>query len=148
MKLMLDTNICIYIIKRKPEEVIKRLQEHDPSDLCISSITYAELMHGVMKSKAVMRNRVALTILLKNIAILNFDANAAEHYGAIRADLEQKGTPIGTLDMMIAAHARSLGCILITNNTREFERVENLIIDNCLVEGERTDGDKIKSEHL
>lgn len=126
MKYMLDTNICIYAIKHKPEKVIERLQEHDPSDICISSITYAELYHGVEKSQAVDKNKIALAILLSNIEIKDFDTKAAESYGRIRAELEKAGTPIGPLDTMIAGHAMSLGYTVVTNNTREFSRVTDL----------------------
>ncbi len=120
MKYMLDTNICIYTIKHKPPEVIKAFLCHEPDDMCISSITYGELMHGVEKSQAVERNRAAITLFLSAISILSFDSDAAEEYGAVRADLERKGTPIGPMDMLIAGHARSRGLILVTNNTREF----------------------------
>ena len=130
MRYMLDTNICIYAIKHKPEKVFHKLQEIDPSDVCISSITYAELVHGVEKSAAVDKNRLALCVLLANIEILDFDVNAAESYGKIRADLEKKGTPIGPLDMMIAGHARSLGYTVVTNNVKEFKRVNDLKIEN------------------
>lgn len=130
MRYMLDTNICIYSIKHKPEQVFHRLREHDPSEICISSVTYAELVHGVEKSQAVDKNRLALTLLLSNIEILDFDANAAEAYGKIRADLEKSGTPIGPLDMMIAGHARSLGYTAVTNNTKEFSRIKELKLEN------------------
>lgn len=130
MKYMLDTNICIYAIKHKPEKVIERLQEHDPSDICISSITYAELYHGVEKSQAVDKNRIALAILLSNIEIKDFDTKAAESYGRIRAELEKAGTPIGPLDTMIAGHAMSLGYTVVTNNTREFSRVTDLNLED------------------
>ena len=130
MRYMLDTNICIYAIKHKPEKVFQKLQEVAPSDVCISSVTYAELVHGVEKSAAVDKNRLALSMLLANIKILNFDVNAAEGYGKIRAGLEKNGTPIGPLDMMIAGHAQSLGYIVVTNNVKEFKRVSNLKIEN------------------
>ena len=130
MRYMLDTNICIYVIKHKPEKVFRKLQEVDPSDVCISSVTYAELVHGVEKSAAVDKNRLALSILLANIEILDFDVNAAEGYGKIRADLEKNGTPIGPLDMMIAGHARSLDYTVVTNNVKEFKRVSGLKIEN------------------
>lgn len=130
MRYMLDTNICIYAIKHKPEKVFQKLQEVDPSDVCISSVTYAELVHGVEKSAAPNKNRLALYMLLANIEILNFDVNAAESYGKIRAGLEKNGTPIGPLDMMIAGHAQSLGYIVVTNNVKEFKRVNNLKIEN------------------
>lgn len=130
MRYMLDTNICIYSIKHKPEQVFLRLQEHEPADICISSVTYAELVHGVEKSQAIEKNRLALALLLSNIEILNFDANAAECYGKIRADLEKQGTPIGPLDMMIAGHAKSLNYTVVTNNTKEFNRVPGLKFEN------------------
>ena len=130
MRYMLDTNICIYAIKHKPEQVFMRLQEHDPIDICISSVTYAELVHGVEKSKAIEKNRVALALLLANIEIMNFDSLAAEGYGKIRADLEKAGTPIGPLDMMIAGHAKALGYTVVTNNTKEFDRVKGLKLEN------------------
>ena len=130
MRYMLDTNICIYAIKQKPEKVFQKLQEVDPSEVCISSVTYAELVHGVEKSASVEKNRLALSMLLANIEILNFDANAADNYGKIRADLEKNGSPIGPLDMMIAGHARSLGYIVVTNNEKEFKRVSDLKIEN------------------
>ena len=130
MRYMLDTNICIYAIKHKPREVIERLKEHTPSEICISSVTYAELIHGVEKSKAVDKNRIALTLLLTDIEILPFDIGAAEGYGEIRAELERKGTPIGPLDMMIAGHARSLGYTVVTNNIKEFERIDGLRLEN------------------
>jgi tRNA(fMet)-specific endonuclease VapC len=130
MRYMLDTNICIYVIKHKPEKVFQELQKHDPSEVCISSVTYAELVHGVEKSEAVEKNRLALSLLLANIEILDFDVEAANCYGKIRADLEKKGTPIGPLDMMIAGHAQSLGYTVVTNNMKEFSRVSNLKIDN------------------
>lgn len=127
---MLDTNICIYAIKHKPEKVFLKLQKVEPEDVCISSITYAELVHGVEKSKAVERNRLALSLLLSIIEILDFDVDAADAYGKVRADLEKKGTPIGPLDMMIAGHALSLGYKVVTNNVKEFSRVKGLKIEN------------------
>lgn len=130
MRYMLDTNICIYAIKHKPERVFKRLQEHDPSEICISSVTYAELVHGVEKSKSIEKNRLALALLLANIEIISFDSLAAESYGKIRADLEKAGNPIGPLDMMIAGQAKSLKYTVVTNNTKEFERVQGLKLEN------------------
>ena len=130
MRYMLDTNICIYVIKTKPEKVFQKLQTIHPEDVCISSVTYAELVHGVEKSAAVEKNRLALSMLLANMEILDFDAVAANCYGKIRADLEKKGTPIGPLDMMIAGHAQSLGYTIVTNNVKEFSRVAALKIEN------------------
>ena len=127
---MLDTNICIYVIKHKPEKLFKKLQTIHPEDVCISSVTYAELVHGVEKSIAVEKNRLALSMLLANMEILDFDVDAADCYGKIRAGLEKKGTPIGPLDMMIAGHAQSLGYTIVTNNVKEFSRVAALKIEN------------------
>ena len=130
MRYMLDTNICIYVIKHKPETVFQKLQNTNPEDVCISSVTYAELVHGVEKSAAVEKNRLALSMLLANMEILDFDVDAADCYGKIRAVLEKKGTPIGPLDMMIAAHAQSLGYTVVTNNVKEFSRVSALKIED------------------
>lgn len=130
MRYMLDTNICIYAIKHKPEKVLEELQRHDPSDVCISAVTYAELIHGVEKSAAIEKNRLALSLLLANIEIFDFDAKAADCYGKIRTELEKKGSPIGPLDMMIAGHARSLEFTLVTNNMEEFSRVSGLRLEN------------------
>ena len=130
MRYMLDTNICIYVIKHKPEKVLRKLQTIHPEDVCISSVTYAELVHGVEKSAAVEKNRLALSMLLANMEILDFDAQAADCYGKIRSDLEKKGRPIGPLDMMIAGHGQSLGYTVVTNNVKEFSRVSALRIEN------------------
>ncbi|MBO7677767.1 MAG: type II toxin-antitoxin system VapC family toxin [Erysipelotrichaceae bacterium] len=130
MRYMLDTNICIFLIRKKSNRALKKLLQHEPEEICISAVTYAELVHGVEKSKAIERNRVLLTQLLSNIEIMNFDDKAAEEYGNIRTNLEEKGFPIGPLDTMIAGHARSLGYILVTNNTKEFNRVENLVVED------------------
>ena len=130
MRYMLDTNICIYVIKHKPETVFQKLQNTNPEDVCISSVTYAELVHGVEKSAAVEKNRLALSMLLANMEILDFDVDAADCYGKIRAGLEKHGTPIGPLDMMITAHAQSLGYTVVTNNVKEFSRVSALRIEN------------------
>ena len=130
MRYMLDTNICIYVIKHKPEKVLRKLQTIHPEDVCISSVTYAELVCGVEKSAAVEKNRLALSMLLANMEILDFDVDAADCYGKIRADLEKKGRPIGPLDMMIAGHGQSLGYTVVTNNVKEFSRVTALRIEN------------------
>lgn len=129
MKYMLDTNTCIFAIKKFPE-VLKHILEQTPGDICISSITYAELCHGVEKSAAIERNRLALLLFLADIPVLAFDGKASEEYGKVRAGLEKKGMPIGSMDYLIAAHAKSLGLVIVTNNTREFERVEGLQIED------------------
>lgn len=130
MKYMLDTNICIHVIKHKPETAIRNFLAHQPDELCISAITLAELLHGVEKSKYQDRNRLAVSMFLSGIAVLNFDSVAAQAYGELRADLEQNGTPIGPMDMLIAGHAKSCGLILITNNTGEFKRVKGLQLED------------------
>lgn len=131
---MLDTNICIHVIKNRPETVIRNFLKHEPSELCISSITYAELMHGVEKSQDAERNRIAITLFLSPLSVLEFDNYAAEEYGKVRANLERKGTPIGPMDTLIAAHAKAEDLILVTNNTREFNRVEGLTVENWTIE--------------
>ena len=130
MKYMLDTNICIYAIKHKTETVIKNFLSHVPEEICISAVTYAELMYGVEKSMAIEKNRIALSLFLSPLTILEFQASAAEEYGKVRAELESKGMPIGPMDLLIAGHARSEGFILVTNNTREFCRVEGLVVED------------------
>ena len=130
MKYMLDTNTCIYIIKRKPVEVIAHFRQLQISQVSISSITLSELEYGVIKSSRPAQNHSALAQFLAPIEILHYGDAAAQHYGELRVYLEKQGTPIGSLDMLIAAHALSTGCILITNNVKEFERVPNLKIDN------------------
>ena len=130
MKYMLDTNICIYAIKNKPATVSQRLQEHSELGLCISTITLAELTHGVYKSIHKEKNMDALFQFLLKIEILPFDMLAAFEYGKVCAHLQKQGTPIGPLDTLIAAHALSRSLTIVTNNVREFERVPGLIIEN------------------
>ena len=129
---MLDTNICIYIIKKKPENVINRFRQLPISSIAISSITLSELEYGVMKSERVEQNRYALTQFVAPLEILPYDDEAAQYYGNIRACLEKQGTPIGALDMLIAAHALSASCTLVTNNDKEFKRVPNLLAENWI----------------
>ena len=130
MKLMLDTNICIYIIKQQPVTVLKRFLEYQIGDIGISSITLSELRYGVAKSTHQEKNTKALDEFITPLEVVSFDEEAAHVYGDIRATLEKAGTPIGSMDMLIAAHAVSLGIPLVTNNTREFERIQALkIID-------------------
>jgi tRNA(fMet)-specific endonuclease VapC len=130
IKYMLDTNICIYIIKKKPQHVIDRFMQHQVSQIGISSITLSELEYGAMKSAKPEQNKIALAQFVAPIEISNYDDNAAQHYGNIRAHLERHGTPIGSLDMLIAAHVLSMDSVLITNNETEFQRVPELKIDN------------------
>ena len=130
MKYMLDTNICIYLIRKKPVQVIKRLQNTNISEIGISVITLSELEYGVAKSSNKTQNRMALAEFLAPFEIVPFAESAAAEYGEIRAFLEKKGTPIGAYDLMIAAHALSLNLILVTNNIREFERIPKLQFEN------------------
>ena len=130
MRYMLDTNICIYVIKRKPQAVLERFVRTEISQIGISSVTFSELMYGVFKSSKPDRNRIALTQFVAPLQILPYGDDAADYYGDLRAHLEKKGTPIGSLDMLIAAHALSTACTLVTNNEKEFVRVPNLKIEN------------------
>lgn len=134
MRYMLATNICIYAIKKKPMQVLERMHDHLDEGLGISAITLAELVHGTEKSARPERNRAALLQLLTILEVLPFDDRAAAAYGQICADLQKRGTPIGTMDMLIAGHAKAEGLVLVTNNVREFERVWGLDIENWAVE--------------
>ena len=130
MKFLLDTNICIYLIKQKPPEVLQKFNTYQVGDIGISSISVAELKFGVQKSQFTNKNDRALEKFLLPLQIVDFNRAAADTYGTVRAMLEKKGTPIGSLDTLIAAHALSLGVILITHNEKEFNRVPNLKLDN------------------
>jgi len=130
IEFILDTNICIYIIKKKPETVFSKFKELTPGKVGISSITLAEMQYGIAKSSKPIRNQEALDQFLMPLEILEFNANAAIEYGKIRSALEKKGTPIGSLDLLIAAHAKNVGAVLVTNNTKEFNRVTGLKIEN------------------
>ena len=127
--ILLDTNICIYIINAKPPAVLKRFRQYRMGDIGLCSVVAAELAFGVAKSDSA-RNRQALEMFLAPLIILPFDTAAVWVYGDLRADLERRGTPIGSLDTMIAAHALSQQALLITNNTREFSKVPGLQLDN------------------
>src|SRR5437762_12954363 len=132
MKYLLDTNICIYIIKNHPESVIKKFQTLQIGEVGISSITLAELEYGVAKSAHHVKNQNALHNFILPLEIPTFDALAAKVYGQIRASLESQGKLIGPMDMMIAAHAISLDVILVTNNEKEFNRVRNINVENWI----------------
>lgn len=128
MKFMLDTNSCIYLIKKKNPKILAHLKRHTIGEIGISSITLAELQYGVANSKHIQRNRAALNEFILPLEIADFDEKAAEIYGNVRANLEKTGTPIGSMDMLIGSHALSLGVILVTNNVREFKRIKGLKI--------------------
>ncbi len=132
LKYMLDTNICIYVIKRKPIEVLGKFNEHS-GQLAISSITLAELIHGAEKSEFVERNLRTVEDFCSRLEVLGYCDKAAAHYGSIRSDLEKKGQVIGVNDLHIAAHARSESLVLVSNNLKEFNRVDALRTDNWIV---------------
>ena len=123
--ILLDTNICIYIINARPPAVLARFQQHRLGDIGLCSVVAAELAYGVAKSGSA-RNRQALEMFLAPLAVLPFDEAAFWAYGSLRADLERRGTPIGALDTLIAAHALSQQALLVTHNTREFAQVSGL----------------------
>ena len=130
MKFLLDTNICIYLIKRRPPQVLDRFAALSFGDVGVSSITVAELQYGVQTSQYPERNQQALEQFLVPLIIAEFDYSAAAAYGVVRAALERQGAPIGSLDTLIAAHALSLDVTLVTNNVREFSRVPALKLVN------------------
>jgi tRNA(fMet)-specific endonuclease VapC len=127
---MLDTDTCSYIMKRSNRGVLKRLGALSVSDVCISVITKSELLFGVEVSPRRQQDEAALDAFLNYIEVLDFPDRASQHYARIRADLRRQGSMIGANDLFIAAHARSLGLTLVTNNTREFGRVSRLAIEN------------------
>lgn len=126
---MLDTNILIYTIKSRPEEVRHQFEAHD-GEMCVSSITAMELLYGAHKSQAVRRNLDVVEGLLARLEILDFDLAAAEHAGQIRAELTSLGRQISPFDLLISGHARSRGLCLVTNNVSEFQRVVGLRLTN------------------
>ena len=132
MKVMLDTNTCIAIIKRKPPHVLKRFNAYKVGEIGISWVTLAELEFGVAKSQYTEKNQVALDEFVLPLEIANFDRDVARIYGRVRAMLEKKGTPIGSLDTMIGAHALAQDATLATNNTKEFSRIKGLTIVDWL----------------
>jgi tRNA(fMet)-specific endonuclease VapC len=127
---LLDTNICIYLIKKQPKKVLERLMVCSPEEVALSVVTVGELSYGAAKSKAKAKNRDALELFLAPFQVLPFTANAAHIYGDVRAALERRGTPIGSMGLLIAAHALALDCTLVSNNLREFKRVPGLATEN------------------
>jgi len=130
MRYLLDTNICIYLIKRCPSGVLERFRQHSPQDVAICTITLFELQYGVEKSQYRQRSEDALTKFLLPLDLINLDRSAAIEAAAIRAQLERKGMPIGPYDLLIAGLARSRDMTLVTNNTKEFERIVGLHLEN------------------
>jgi tRNA(fMet)-specific endonuclease VapC len=130
MKWMLDTNICIDIIKERPRSVLDRFKDHAVGDIGVSVMTLAELEYGVSASRRPARNREALDQFVSPLEVAPFDRNATAAYGRLRAALEKKGQTIGSMDLLIAAHAVSLDVRLVTHNSREFGRVPGLKIED------------------
>ena len=135
LRYMLDTNICIFVIKNKPSS-LRKIFNQNSHRLCISSVTLAELLYGVEKSARVVENRRTVQSFTARLKVLDFGNSAAEHYGEVRATLERNGTPIGPYDLMIAGHARSEGLIMVTDNVKEFSRVDGLIVENWKAKAE------------
>lgn len=134
MNYLLDTNICIYLIKKKPPKVFQKFKAHTVGEIGVSAITVAELQYGAHKSRQPAQNQRALDQFLIPLTIVDFDYQATLAYGRTRAALEAQGNPIGPLDTLIAAHALSLNATLITNNTREFARVPDLRLTNWVTD--------------
>ena len=132
LKYLLDTNIVIYVLKRRPVEVLE-IFNTNASRMAISSITLSELIYGAEKSINIDKNLEAIEEFISHLDVLSYDAKASQHYGQIKAALEKKGEVIGENDIHIAAHAISQGLILVTNNLREFKRVPNLALENWVL---------------
>ena len=127
---MLDTDTCSYIIRERPASVLKRFRQLAMEQICISVVTYAELLYGVERSSSKRINRPIVDDFVRHLDVIAWDEVAAEQYGKIRADLEARGKPIGAMDMMIAAHAKSIKAVLITNNQKHFARIKRLMVEN------------------
>jgi tRNA(fMet)-specific endonuclease VapC len=132
MHYLLDTNICIYLIKKQPLSVLEQFSKYSPKDVAISAITLFELQYGIEKSQYRQRSEDALAKFLLPLNLINFDRSSAVEAAIIRAQLEKKGMPIGPYDLLIAGLARSLDMILVTNNTKEFERIDGLHLENWI----------------
>jgi tRNA(fMet)-specific endonuclease VapC len=132
MKYMLDTNICIGLIRQKPQRLVERLTDCNPLEVGVSSITVAELTHGAQKSNQIEQNMFAMEQFLLPLEVANFDQRASIAYGMVRAFLERQGNAISSMDTLIGAHALSLDVVLVTNNTDEFKRIPNLKIEDWM----------------
>ena len=133
MTYLIDTNICIYILNRRPHNVIQRFRRFDPGEIRVSTITVSELQYGVSKSKYRHRNQTRLNDFLVPFEVLAYDEKAALVYGNLRYASEQKGQPIGPLDLLIAAQAYAHHMTLVSKNTKEFQRIDGLCIENWAV---------------
>lgn len=127
---LLDTNICIYVIKKQPPRVLEHLMERQPREVGLSVVTLSELAYGAQKSSVPDKNRAALELFVAPFQVFEYSREASFIYGEVRTALERKGTPIGAMDLMIAAHALALGATLVSNNLREFRRVPGLTTEN------------------
>ena len=132
MKYLLDTNICIYIINEHPSSILDTLCSKRPNEISISSITIAELHYGAERSQNTHQNRIAILEFLLPFSLLDFDQRAASCYGKIREKLESKGTPVGPMDLLLASQATAYNLIFVTNNIKEFKRIDNLRLENWL----------------
>jgi len=131
---MLDTNIVIYVVKRRPIQVLSIFNQH-VGQMCISSITLAELIHGAEKSERVEQNLKGIDDFISRLEVIDYGSTSAAHYGDIRASLERAGQTIGVNDLHIAGHARSEGLVLVTNNEKEFKKVKGLRLENWIDRG-------------
>ncbi len=129
LRYLLDTTICIYVIKQRPLTALEQFNRH-AGHMAMSSITLAELFHGAEKSAQVQRNLAVVEDFVSRLEVLPYGAKAAQHHGSVRAALERAGTPIGVNDLHISAHARSEGLTVVTNNRREFDRVPGLLVED------------------
>lgn len=129
---MLDTNMCIYIIKKRPIGLLEKFNSIPQNRLCISVVTYAELQYGIERSSSKKMNQKIIDDFVSHLAVLSWEMEAARQYGKIRSDLEKDGTPIGNMDLLIAAHALSKKCTIVSNNLKEFNRVKNLKCENWI----------------
>ncbi len=130
---MLDTDICAFILRRSSPTLLKRIEAVPLQEQSVSMITLAELLYGVQVSSSKKANRTAVDVLMRHLAVMEWSRDAAEHYAEIRADLKKRGQLIGSNDLLIAAHARSIGAVMVTNNVKDFRRVKGLKIENWVV---------------
>lgn len=130
IKYMLDTDMCSYIIKQRPASVLQQFQKLTMDSIGISIVTYAELIYGVERSSSKRINRSVIENFVQHLEVIDWDRDAADEYAVIRTKLEAAGTPIGAMDMMIAAHAKSLHAVVVTNNQKHFSKVKGLKIEN------------------
>ena len=130
MKYLIDTNICIYIMNKKPDDVIQKFKQIKIGEIGVSTITISDLQYGISKSRKRKKNEIRLNEFITPLEILPYDESAAKAYGDLRYELEKAGKPIGPLDLLIAAHAVSRNLIVVTNNDKEFKRIKKLKVEN------------------